>query len=68
VKPEARIIEESDTSFYKRKQSTVTVRHVSDDRLVALVEVVSPGNKNSRNAFARLLRRTPNCSTRAFTS
>jgi hypothetical protein len=51
AKPEARIVEESDMSFYKRKQSTVAVRHVSDDRVVALVEVVSPSNKNSRNGL-----------------
>ncbi|MBN9119938.1 MAG: DUF4058 domain-containing protein, partial [Planctomycetes bacterium] len=43
AKPQARIIEESDMSFYRRKQSTVTVRHVSGDLVVALVEVVSPG-------------------------
>jgi hypothetical protein len=51
AKPQASIIEESDMSFYRRKQSTVAVRHVSGDRVVALVEVVSPGNKNSRNGL-----------------
>jgi hypothetical protein len=40
---------ETDMAFYRRKQSTVAVRHVSGDRLVAMVEVVSPGNKASRN-------------------
>jgi hypothetical protein len=51
VKPGAQIIEETDMSFYRRKQGTVAVRHVSDDRVVALVEIVSPGNKNSRNGL-----------------
>jgi hypothetical protein len=51
AKPQARIIEESDMAFYRRKQSTVAVRHVSDDRVVALVEVVSPNNKNNRNGL-----------------
>ena len=37
--------------FYRRKQNTVAVRHVSDDRIVAMVEVVSPGNKASRHAL-----------------
>jgi hypothetical protein len=37
--------------FYRRKQSTVTVRHVSGDRVVAVVEVVPPGNKSGRHAF-----------------
>jgi hypothetical protein len=42
---------ETDMAFYRRKQNTVTVRHVSGDRVVAMVEIVSPGNKASRNAF-----------------
>jgi hypothetical protein len=42
---------ETDMAFYRRKQKTVTVRHVSGDRIVAMVEVVSPGNKASRNAL-----------------
>jgi hypothetical protein len=37
--------------FYRRKQNAVAVRHVSGDRVVAMVEVVSPGNKSSRNAL-----------------
>src|SRR5262245_55502153 len=36
---------ETDMAFYRRKQKTVTVRHVSGDRVVAMVEIVSPGNK-----------------------
>lgn len=40
---------ETDMEFYRRKQSTVVVRHVSGDRIVAMVEIVSPGNKASRN-------------------
>jgi hypothetical protein len=39
----------TDRSFTRRKQSTVAIRHVSRDRIVAVVEVVSPGNKGSRN-------------------
>jgi hypothetical protein len=42
---------ETDMAFYRRKQKSVTVRHVSGDRIVAMVEVVSPGNKASRNAL-----------------
>src|SRR5205807_843314 len=34
-----------------RKKSRVVVRHVSDDRIMALVEIISPGNKSSRSAF-----------------
>ena len=37
--------------FYRRKQNAVVVRHVSDDHVVAFVEVVSPGNKAGRAAM-----------------
>jgi Protein of unknown function (DUF4058) len=42
---------ESDAEIYLRKQTQVVVRRVSDDRIVALVEVISPGNKSSKFAF-----------------
>ena len=42
---------ETDMAFYRRKQKTVTVRHVTGDRVVAIVEIVSKGNKSSRNAL-----------------
>jgi hypothetical protein len=42
---------ETDMAFYRRKQSTIAVRHVSGDRIVAMVEIVSPGNKASRNGL-----------------
>jgi hypothetical protein len=40
---------ETDMAFYRRKQKTVTVRHVSGDRIIAMIEVVSPGNQAARN-------------------
>ncbi len=46
--PKARVTAETDMEFYRRKQSVVAVRHVSGDRLVAMIEVVSPGNKIGR--------------------
>jgi hypothetical protein len=39
---------ESDLEFYRRRQTPIVVRHVSGDRVVAMIEVVSPGNKSSR--------------------
>jgi hypothetical protein len=35
---------------YARVQRTLVVRHTSDDRIVAMIEVLSPGNKASRHA------------------
>src|SRR4051812_18457513 len=37
--------DETDMAFYRRKQNAIVVRHVTGDRVVAMVEVVSPGNK-----------------------
>ena len=37
--------------FQQRKKSMVAVRHVSGDHIVAIVEIVSPGNKNNANSF-----------------
>lgn len=42
---------ETDMEFYRRKQKLIAVRHVSDDRVVAMIEIVSPGNKSGRNAM-----------------
>lgn len=49
--PKIQLTAETDMEFYRRKQNTVTVRHVSGDRVVAMVEVVSSGNKARRNAL-----------------
>jgi hypothetical protein len=40
---------ETDMAFYRRKQKAITVRHVSGDRVVAIIEIVSPGNTAARN-------------------
>ena len=39
---------ESDLEFYRRKQTSIAIRHVSGDRVVAMIELISPGNKSSR--------------------
>src|SRR5262245_44188502 len=54
--PKVRLTAKTDMEFYRRKQNTVTVRHVSGDRIVAMVEVVSPGNKAARNALRSFVR------------
>lgn len=40
---------------YVRLQRTVVIRHTSDDRIVAMIEVVSRGNKSSRHAIRSFL-------------
>jgi hypothetical protein len=43
--------------YYRRKHKQVTVRHVSGDRIVAIIEVVSPGNKAARNPMRAFVRK-----------
>jgi hypothetical protein len=49
--PKTRFTAESSHEVYRRKKSTITVRHVSGDHIVAVVEIISPGNKTGKNAF-----------------
>jgi hypothetical protein len=49
--PRVQLTAETDAEYYRRKHSAVEVRHVSGDRVVAMVEVVSPGNKSTRHAI-----------------
>jgi hypothetical protein len=51
TRPQTRFTAETDEEFYRRKKSAIAIRHVSGDRIVAMIEILSPGNKSSRNAF-----------------
>lgn len=42
---------ELDAAFYKTRQRSIKVRHVSDDRVVAIIEIVSSGNKRNQLAL-----------------
>jgi len=55
TRPKTRFTAETDAEFYRRKKSSIVVRHVSGDRIVALLEVVSPGNKASGHALRALV-------------
>jgi Protein of unknown function (DUF4058) len=46
--PKLKPIAETHLGFYRRKQNAIAIRHVSDDGLVAMIEIVSPGNKTGR--------------------
>lgn len=51
AKPRSKPIASTEMDFYRSKQKTVTVRHVSDDEVVAIVEIVSAGNKSNTRRF-----------------
>jgi hypothetical protein len=51
---------------YLRKQDHVVVRSAESDQIVALVEIISPGNKDSRHRFEQLLRKVAAALTRGY--
>jgi len=57
AEPRTRVKAETDLEFYRRKQNVVAVRHISGDRLIAIVEIVSKGNKSGRKAFDDFVRK-----------
>ena len=50
-RPKLAVTAETDMEFYRRKQNAIVVRHVSGDQIVAVIEIVSPGNKSTRHSF-----------------
>jgi hypothetical protein len=49
--PSARHTAEAEMDDYVLKRRTIIIRHASGDRIVALLEIVSPGNKSSSAAL-----------------
>ncbi len=50
-KPQVRYSFPIDEDKYAAKANLVAIKHVSHNQTVAIIEVVSPGNKNGRRAF-----------------
>jgi hypothetical protein len=57
TRPTPKLFQEAPAEFYQRKQKSVVIRHVSGDRIVAVIEVVSPGNKNSVHGIRAFVRK-----------
>ena len=53
--PQIQLTAEADREFYRRKQNMVAVRHVSGDEIIAVVEIISRGNKSSSIAMRSLI-------------
>lgn len=49
--PRVRFPARAEPDAYAAKARTVVIRHTSDHRIIAMVEVVSPGNKSARHAI-----------------
>jgi hypothetical protein len=54
--PRTRFVLRAETTHYARKANRVAVRH-EHGRVVAVIEIVSPGNKDSRHALQTFLRK-----------
>lgn len=49
--PKVRFKSVAGAEWHSRKQNRVAIRHVTGDAVVALIEIVSPGNKGSQHAL-----------------
>jgi Protein of unknown function (DUF4058) len=54
--PKTRFVMRADSAGYARKANRITVRH-PDGHVVAILEIVSPGNKDSRHALSSFARK-----------
>lgn len=54
--PQTRFVSRTETARYARKANRITVRH-PDGEVVAVIEIVSPGNKDSRHALRSFARK-----------
>jgi hypothetical protein len=54
--PKVRFVTRSEAAGYARKDNRITVRHPDGD-VVAVIEIVSPGNKDSRHAIRAFTRK-----------
>ncbi len=50
--PQMRLSAQAEMNDYVLKRRTLVIRHSSGDRIVALLEIVSPGNKSAKHALA----------------
>jgi hypothetical protein len=53
--PQVRVVQKSEADIFMKKANRVTIRHSSDDRIIAIIEILSPGNKSSKHAIDEFL-------------
>jgi len=53
--PKVRFTAKAEMDAYAKKRRTLVIRHASGDRIIALLEILSPGNKSSRHEFQAFL-------------
>jgi hypothetical protein len=55
--PRVELTSSSELKAFVQRRRTLVVRHRSGNRVVAMVEIVSPGNKATRQQFGRFVRK-----------
>jgi hypothetical protein len=55
--PRVRIRMRSEANRYAARAKAVAIRHVSNHQVVALMEIISPGNKNNQNGLNAFVRK-----------
>src|SRR3712207_5540474 len=55
--PKVRFHFRAESDRYAAKAKAVVIRHRSNHQVIAMVEIVSPGNKSSRNALRAFVRK-----------
>lgn len=56
--PRVRFTATAEVDLYALRQRTLVIHHASDDRIISLLEILSPGNKSSRLAFRSFLEKS----------
>jgi hypothetical protein len=64
--PKVRLTATTEMDEYVLKQKALVIRHSSDDRIVALVEILSPGDKASRHALRSFVEKAAEALARGY--
>jgi hypothetical protein len=56
--PQVEMVLDLERRVYTERKNIVVIRHVSDNRVVAMIEIVSSGNKSSEREFRRFLEKS----------
>lgn len=64
--PKAKLSEEYENNIYTKKRHRLVIRHNNNDRVAALLELVSPGNKSSRKRFAAFVNKAASCLEKGY--
>jgi len=58
--PRVEFTAESNSASYTAKRKTLVIRHRSGNRIIAIIELVSPGNKRTRRQLNNFVRKVAN--------